>query len=150
MKKKMLSLVMMVFAVSSAFPTISWADQLDNREQMRSPGNYPYGETGPNHKPIAHVAEADRHNNGNDRKHHSGPVAIERDHFAWKGHDFRKGRPMPSHFQGQRYRVHDWRARGLQQPPSGHYWSYIDGNYVLIAATTGVITAIILNSAVNH
>ncbi|MCQ4010676.1 RcnB family protein, partial [Klebsiella pneumoniae] len=33
--------------------------------------------------------------------------------------------------------VRDWSDRGLPPPPEGHHWSYIDGNYVLIAAATG-------------
>ena len=31
----------------------------------------------------------------------------------------------------------------------GYHWANIDGNYVLIAAATGVITALVLNSALN-
>ncbi len=70
-----------------------------------------------------------------------------RDHFAWRGYDFRPGRPMPPHFRDDRYWVSDWRGYGLPSPPPGHRWSYIDGNYVLIAVATGVITSIILNNA---
>lgn len=72
------------------------------------------------------------------------------DHFAYGGHDFRKGQPAPQAFRGNDFRVNDWRARGLPAPPRGHHWSYIDGRYVLIAAATGIITSIILNSALQH
>ena len=70
--------------------------------------------------------------------------------FAYGGHDFRKGQPAPKPFRGNDYRVNDWRARGLPAPPRGQHWSYIDGRYVLIAAATGIITSIILNSALHH
>lgn len=65
----------------------------------------------------------------------------------WQGYDFRPGKPVPRSFRGDRYRVYDWRGYGLPKPPRGHHWSYIDGNYVLIAVATGVITSIILNNA---
>lgn len=35
-------------------------------------------------------------------------------------------------------------------PPEGHHWSYIDGNYVLIAAATGIITSILVSGALGH
>jgi Ni/Co efflux regulator RcnB len=88
-----------------------------------------------------------------DRRHDSGPdrhQMHERDHFAWRGHDFRKGHPMPHGFHDDGYRVSDWRGRGLPAPPSGHHWSYIDGNYVLIAAATGVVASILLSGALNR
>lgn len=56
---------------------------------------------------------------------------------------------MPPEYRGPHYRVDDWRARRLPEPPRGQYWSYIDGNYVLIAAATGVITSLILSNAFN-
>lgn len=67
--------------------------------------------------------------------------------FAWRGHRFAPGRPFPPGFYGPQYRVDDWQRRGLPEPPHGHRWSYIDGNYVLVAVATGVITSIILNNA---
>ncbi len=74
----------------------------------------------------------------------------EQDHFAWRGNDFRKGHPAPAPFRGDEYRVRDWSDRGLPPPPEGHHWSYIDGNYVLIAAATGIITSILVSGALGH
>ncbi len=68
-------------------------------------------------------------------------------HFAYKGHDFERGKPVPEDYRGGDYRVSDWHDKGLPPPPEGQHWAYVDGNYVLIAATTGIITSIILNSA---
>ncbi|ARF49276.1 hypothetical protein DSJ_07935 [Pantoea stewartii subsp. stewartii DC283] len=69
------------------------------------------------------------------------------DRFAWEGHEFRRGRPVPREYCGDRYRIDDWRERGLREPPEGQHWADIDGNYVLIAAATGIITSLILNNA---
>ncbi len=96
---------------------------------------------------------ANHHGPGDNRGHERGPdrhQMRERDHFAWNGHDFRKGHPMPHGFHDDRYRVSDWRGRGLPAPPSGHHWSYIDGNYVLIAAATGIVASILLSGAFNR
>jgi len=94
-----------------------------------------------------------RHDNHDDRQHdnhdeHRGPAGHHSaDRFAWRGHDFRRGQPIPSDFRGPHYRVDNWRERGLYAPPRGEHWAFIDGNYVLVAAATGIITAILLNGA---
>jgi Ni/Co efflux regulator RcnB len=52
--------------------------------------------------------------------------------------------------RGQRvpaaYRRHhlDWRAHHLRQPPRGYDWVEVDGQYVLIAAATGLIAEALL------
>ena len=80
------------------------------------------------------------HSHGEYRRHDDGPR-----HFSYRGHDFDRGRPVPDDFRGPNYRVDDWRDRGLPSPPHGQHWAYVDGNYLLVAATTGIITSIILN-----
>lgn len=84
--------------------------------------------------------------NGHDKReaqHREG------DHFAWQGHDFRRGERAPERFRGDDYRLSDWRGRGLPEPPHGQHWAYIDGNYVLIAAATGIITSILLGGVMH-
>ena len=72
-----------------------------------------------------------------------------RDAFAWQGHEFRRGHAIPRAYCDDRYRVDDWDARGLPEPPQGEHWADINGNYVLIAAATGIITSLLLNNALN-
>ncbi len=81
---------------------------------------------------------------------HAEPRHQQAQRFAYHGNDFRRGHAVPQNYRGDQYRVNDWRARGLSQPPQGHYWANINGNYVLMAAATGIITSIILNSALSH
>ncbi|MEN4929632.1 RcnB family protein [Erwinia billingiae] len=57
--------------------------------------------------------------------------------------DFHQGRPLPQKYRGEGYQVNDWHQRGLKAPPAGHRWQNVDGNYVLIAISTGVIASII-------
>ena len=142
MKKTTLTLMMGIFAAGSIFPTLSYAD---------GPGHHDNG----NHRgPIHHVQRAPVHHAPIHRApvhhapaYHGNP---HHGHFSWQGHDFRRGHPLPARYRGHGYRVDDWRGRGLYEPPRGSYWSYINGNYVLVAAATGIITSIILNNALGN
>ncbi|XBS71484.1 RcnB family protein [Acerihabitans sp. KWT182] len=123
---------MTVFASSSLFSGWSYADGPWDRDHHGPRRDY--GPHGPGW----------RHDRGPYPGH--GPRGYDHDRFVWRGDEFRRGYPVPRYYRGEGYRVHDWRYRGLQAPPPGHYWTYIDGRYVLIAAATGVVTAIIMGN----
>ncbi|WP_111891356.1 RcnB family protein [Acinetobacter sp. MB5] len=72
----------------------------------------------------------------NDRDHHD----------ARPSQDWQRGQPLPHGYDNGRYQVDDWRGRGLPEPPRGHRWMYINGEYVLTAIATGVISAILLGA----
>lgn len=134
MKKTTLAVMISVFTASSFFINLSHA---------QGPGD------GPDRS--WHQQEGGHDNRGDDRHFHNrghddraGPG--ERNHFTWRGDDFRRGHAVAPRYRGDEYRVNDWRDRGLDMPPRGAHWAYIDGNYVLIAAATGVVTAIIVGS----
>ncbi|KAA8996156.1 hypothetical protein FJU30_22600 [Affinibrenneria salicis] len=137
MNKKTLVLVISLFTVSGAFSTSTLADgpgrQWQHGDRDRRDGGHRDERRGPGGRDF-HDGRRDR---GGDR-------------FAWHGHDFRRGHPVPPRYRGDSYRVNDWRTRGLYRPPVGQHWAYIDGNYVLIAAATGIITAMILGNAFGH
>jgi len=48
-------------------------------------------------------------------------------------------------YDGHRY-VLDWRRHHLRQPPRGYEWVNVNGQFLLIAITTGVIADILLNA----
>ncbi|MGL4666979.1 MAG: RcnB family protein [Saezia sp.] len=66
-------------------------------------------------------------------------------HYSRPAAHYRRGDRIPHYYRGDSYRVHYWSSYGLHRPPTGHYWAHIDGDFVLIAAATGIITSIILN-----
>ena len=149
MKKTTLALLMTVFTASTLFSTVSQADGPPDQQWHQQGGHGDHGD-GPGRGPDR--GHGDRGPGPHDRgDYHDGHGPDrhfeERDRFAWQGHDFRRGRPLPPDFRGDDYRVNDWNDRGLREPPRGQHWAYIDGNYVLIAAATGVITSILLNNA---
>ncbi|NIF23019.1 RcnB family protein [Candidatus Pantoea multigeneris] len=156
MKKMTSSLLASLIACSTLFSAVSWADGPGGGDQQWQHGG------GEQHQDRGHGDQGGRGPGGGDRGHGGGQQEFhrggpgpqanrggpDRDHFAWRGHDFRRGHEVPPDFRGPRYRV-DWREHHLPEPPRGEQWSYIDGNYVLIAAATGVITSLILNGAFN-
>jgi Ni/Co efflux regulator RcnB len=61
------------------------------------------------------------------------------------GH-FRPGHAMPQyyHHDYSRYVVHNWRSYDLYEPPHGHNWLVIDGNFILVAAATGIVAYMLM------
>lgn len=120
-----------------------------NRQQ--GPGNGPQGNQANAHQDNGNNRGPNRGEQGRDgasQQHRQD--RHEQEHFAWNGHDFRKGQPAPERYRGSAYRINNWNDRGLPAPPQGQHWSYIDGNYVLIAAATGIITSILVNGLLNN
>lgn len=147
MKKTTLALLMTVFTASTLFSTVSQADGPPGQpwHQQGGHGGGPGRGSDRGHDDRGH----DNHGHDNRGHDNRGPDHHyeSRDRFAWQGHDFRRGDRLPPHYRYDDYRVNDWHERGLREPPRGENWAYIDGNYVLIAAATGVITSILLNNA---
>jgi Ni/Co efflux regulator RcnB len=88
-----------------------------------------------NSKTVVHV---DKHG-----KHHVQRKVIRRDTHK-RGHHWRRGERLPPNYRT--HRVNDWQRYHLHRPPAGHYWTRVDNNYVLVAATTGLIASIIAGS----
>jgi len=154
MKKTTLTLIASLLTCSTLFSQVSWADDHDDAQRR------PVPHQNDDHRPDNRAPEQNRgrdnshhdmdnHRPGQDKNRRGREARDDRDHFAWQGHDFRRGHPVPPAYRGDHYRVADWHERGLREPPRGYHWADIDGNYVLIAAATGVITALVLNSAMN-
>lgn len=129
----------------------SWAHGPQDRPSPPSPGWHNTGEWN-NHGEGPRQGDDYRGSWGEHDARHDNHFRDhrEQDHFAWNGNQFHRGQPAPEQFRGEHYRINDWRGRGLPAPPIGQYWSAVNGNYMLIAAATGIITSILINSAMNH
>ncbi|MHA3057332.1 RcnB family protein [Acinetobacter sp. ANC 4641] len=71
-------------------------------------------------------------------------------HDDWRDRDhpvryWHEGQYIPRDYMDGRYYV-DWHERRLPPPPYGHRWMQIDGNFVLVAVASSVITQILLGS----
>jgi Ni/Co efflux regulator RcnB len=57
---------------------------------------------------------------------------------------YKKGGHVPAEYNGGTYAVSDWRSNHLRQPPRGyHYVRSDNGDFLLVAISTGVIASII-------
>ncbi|WP_343594959.1 RcnB family protein [Acinetobacter sp.] len=71
-------------------------------------------------------------------------------HDYWRDRDhpvryWHEGEYIPRGYMDERYYV-DWHEQRLPPPPYGHRWMRINGDYVLVAAASSLITAILLGS----
>jgi Ni/Co efflux regulator RcnB len=84
-----------------------------------------------------------------DRDHHDNHDNHGPSHHAMydRGRSegwYKKGGHVPAEYRGGNYVVSDWRARHLRQPPRGyHYVRSDNGDFLLVAITTGVIASIL-------
>ncbi len=63
------------------------------------------------------------------------------------GYRWGRGERLPrNYYADRRYYVNDWRARRLSAPPRGYRWVRRDNDYLLVAATTGLIASVIAAS----
>ena len=58
--------------------------------------------------------------------------------------NWRKGGRIERNDWNRGQRVNDWQNRHLQRPPRGYEWRRVDNNYVLAAAASGLIAALVL------
>lgn len=66
-------------------------------------------------------------------------------HYGAQTQHYYLGGYLPYQYRSQHYYVNDWRGHHLSQPPYGHQWMHINGDYVLIALATGLIANLLLN-----
>ena len=78
---------------------------------------------------------------GQDHQDQSKRSMSERGHSeGW----YKKGGHMPTEYRGSSYAVNDCQSEHLRAPPRGyHYVRSDNGDFILVAITTGVIASII-------
>jgi len=63
-------------------------------------------------------------------------------HEGW----YKRGGHVPVEYRGGSYVVTDWRSHHLRQPPRGYRYVRSDnGDFLLVAVTTGIIASILAN-----
>jgi Ni/Co efflux regulator RcnB len=82
--------------------------------------------------------------NHGQQARHAPARARYREVTVSRGHRWRKGQRLA--VNQRRYVVNDWNQRGLRAPPRGYRWvreNNNSGDYILIAAATGLIASIL-------
>lgn len=72
------------------------------------------------------------------------PVVVRPAPAYGPGHRWARGERLPPGYRTRYYRVDDWRAHRLRQPPAGYYWMQSGADYLLVAIATGIIAQVIL------
>lgn len=84
----------------------------------------------------------ERHDDRRDDRR-GGPGMMMRDHD--NGHrNWRKGGRIDRNDWNRGRRVSDYRRYHLQRPPRGYEWRRVDNQYILAAAATGLIAALVI------
>ncbi len=79
------------------------------------------------------------HGDGRDDRHGGGFYDRGR-HEGW----YRRGGRVPDEYRRGDYVVNDWHRDHLREPPRGYHWVRSDnGDFLLVAITTGVIASIL-------
>lgn len=116
------------------------ADPWDRGGDDRGPG--PEGRQAPMQNQERHGGHRDRDVGRNEQQDMRGYPNY---YHAPSGGQWQQGGHIPKSYWGRNYRVDNWRDNGLPPPPSGHRWLHVDGQYILVAAATGVIASILLH-----
>ncbi|KAA8731415.1 hypothetical protein F4V57_12560 [Acinetobacter qingfengensis] len=72
------------------------------------------------------------------------PDSYDRNRAPQPHEDWKRGDRVPGEFRSKEHYVNDWRDRDLPQPPRGHRWLEVNGDYILVAVATGIITSILM------
>jgi Ni/Co efflux regulator RcnB len=86
----------------------------------------------------------DQHPNAQHETQHNNDQHDARPQGA-RGPEWHRGGRIPSQYRNRQYVVNDWRGRHLKAPPRGYQWVQVDGDYVMVAAATGIIAQLLLN-----
>ena len=89
--------------------------------------------------PAISMAQDDRHDDRRAEQHMDN-------RGAGPDHNWHKGDRLPDSYRGNQYVVNDWQSHHLRQPPAGYHWVNVNGDFVLAAVATGVITDMLLNN----
>ncbi|MGC4397302.1 RcnB family protein [Hydrogenophaga sp. T2] len=77
--------------------------------------------------------------------HHHGPRVVHRDvRIVHPGPRWARGHYVPPEYRHGRYVVRHHHPR-LYTPPRGHHWIQVNGDFLLVAAATGLIAHVLLN-----
>lgn len=112
--------------------------------QSHGHGDQDHGDQDQGDRGHGDRGRSDKHYENDDRhgdRRYSGMHDRGR-HEGW----YKRGGYVPEEYRSGRYVVNDWHREHLRQPPRGYHWVRSDnGDFLLIAVATGVITDLLLH-----
>ncbi len=138
---------LLMFSAASAMaqpPAQDYRDQQQRQDQGNDRGNRDQHQDQGNDRGNQGQYQ-DQGNHGRNRGNHghnrsySGMYDRGR-HEGW----YKRGGHVPPEYRGGSYVVTDWRSQHLRQPPRGYRYVRSDnGDFLLVAITTGIIASIL-------
>lgn len=117
----------LMFSAASAMAQPSAQDYRDQQQQQHQDQGRDQGSHGQDRGNRGH---AQNYRGMYDRGRHEG----------W----YKRGGHVPPEYRGGSYVVTDWRSQHLRQPPRGYRYVRSDnGDFLLVAITTGIIASIL-------
>jgi Ni/Co efflux regulator RcnB len=97
---------------------------------------------------LTSVSFAQDHHDDHPQDHHDDYAQHDHgDHYV-RHDDWKKGRRMNSADWSRGQRI-DYRQYHLSAPRRGYEWRQVDGNYVMAAVATGLISSVVIASSVH-
>lgn len=157
MNKKILSIALAAttaLTTATAFAEPNGRDNDPQQQQMQQDhrGHGPEQQRSQNDRQNQPRAQQDhRQDRGHEqRDHRADQPRYQQQRQAYRHdmprpqRDWHKGQRIPAQYRTANYYVNDWKARELPAPPRNHRWVRVNGDYVLVAIATGVISSILL------
>ena len=94
--------------------------------------------------PLGSAFAQDRDNNRQDDHRPGNAMMMQGSGNAGHHNDWHKGGRIDRSDWNRGQRVSDYGRYHLARPPRGYEWRRVDNNYVLAAATTGLIMGLVL------
>jgi Ni/Co efflux regulator RcnB len=91
---------------------------------------------------LASMSFAQDHHDDHAADHHD-----DKDHYV-RHDEWKKGARMNNADWARGQHI-DYRQYHLNAPPRGYEWRQVDGNYVLAAAATGLISSVVIASTIH-
>lgn len=122
-------------------PTAALAKDKHSQEEILKKKKAQSGQQSGQKTQAGQKSQASKHKpdskpQSNSKQQHKTPAKNAHANPDWK----HKGGKMPKNFRGEPV---DYRKHNLKQPPKGYQWVRHNNDYVLIAISTGIVSAII-------
>ena len=120
----------------SAASVVAQPSAQDYRDQQRQDQGQDRG----NHDQYQGQDNHDRNRGNHDHGQSYSGMYDRGRHEGW----YKRGGHVPAEYRGGSYVVTDWRSHHLRQPPRGYRYVRSDnGDFLLVAVTTGIIASIL-------
>jgi Ni/Co efflux regulator RcnB len=97
-----------------------------------------------NHGAPDHGPAMNPHDEHYDHDHHYAPPPPQHVEHMEHHEEWRQGERLSNDYRNHQYVIDNWHEHNLHQPPRGYQWVGVNGDYLLVAAASGIIAQIVM------